>query len=553
MPKADLYKITINDGKVMLRIPQQLVGAETANIDDIQQELHMMGVDYIPEKLLEIYNRTSGEFDFLTEFKTTNFSLQIDLSDDESKAYLNVIPPKEVVEELSLEKVIEELKEKNILQGINYKIIEKIIEKKIYYEPTVVSRGKTAKNGKNGFPELLFLPEKSRPVEGAKINLNEIPVLQKVEKGQKLVRIEMASMGQDGYTITGRLIVSKPGKQFRIRPGRNTQFNPEGTHIVATKSGVVCINNDSISVENFKVINKVDATTGQVRFDGIISIRGNVSDRCSVEAVRIDIGGSVGKARLRSIGEIRVAQGINGAVVQCGSSLRANNILDTQAIVGEHAIVEENVLNSKIYCGSTFQILSKSGYFSGGEIQAGSLIRIPNVGLSKTKGKIKDSKNENDDFIQSILEVGISIKNRKQFNELEKLANESMNSLQGNIQEITSIIEEIEEKGWENAEFKTLNELESKANKNLLNAFSNLRKREVMDEINDLNRITNGGVVFIPGDIYTGTAINIRRSRFNVRNDTKDKAYSFVENGIQADFCSELLDRYEKYFFKMPD
>ena len=119
MPKADLYKITINDGKVMLRIPQQLVGAETANIDDIQQELHMMGVDYIPEKLLEIYNRTSGEFDLLTEFKTTDFSLQIELSDDESKAYLNVIPPKEVIEELSLEKVIEVLEEKNILQGIN--------------------------------------------------------------------------------------------------------------------------------------------------------------------------------------------------------------------------------------------------------------------------------------------------------------------------------------------------------------------------------------------------------------------------------------------------
>ncbi|GIT62922.1 MAG: hypothetical protein Ct9H300mP21_04680 [Pseudomonadota bacterium] len=30
MAKAELYKITINDGKVMLRIPQQLVGAETA-------------------------------------------------------------------------------------------------------------------------------------------------------------------------------------------------------------------------------------------------------------------------------------------------------------------------------------------------------------------------------------------------------------------------------------------------------------------------------------------------------------------------------------------
>ena len=552
MPKVDLYKITVNDGKVMLRIPQQLVGAETANIDDIQNELHMMGVDYIPEKLLEIYNRTSGEFDFLTELKTTDFTLQIELSEDESKAYLNVIPPKEV-KKLTLEKVIEILKDKNILLGINYKIIEKIIEKKIYYEPTIVSKGKKANNGDNGFPELIFLPENLRPAHGTRIKLNEIPVLQKVEEGQKLVKINVATMGQDGYTITGKLIVSKPGKQFRIRPGRNTKFNSERTHILATKSGVVCINNDCISVENHKVIEKVDATTGHIRFDGIITIRGNVSDRCSVEALRIDIGGSVGKARLRSIGEIRVSQGINGAVIQCGSSLRAKSILDTQAIVGEHVLVEDYVLNSKIYCGSTFQILTKSGYFSGGEIQSGSLVRIPNVGLPKNINKKNSKEIEENKNIKSLIEVGVSIKNRKQFNELEKLANESLLLLQENTLEISSIIEEIEEKGWENAEFGILNELESKANKNVTNAFSNLRKREVMDEINDLNRLTNGGVVFVTGDISTGTVINIRRSHFKVRSDSKDKAYSFVENGIKASSCKELLDKFEQYFFKMPE
>ena len=78
MPKADLYKISITDGKVLLRIPQQLIGAETANIDDIQAELHLMGVDYIPEKLQDIFERTSGEFDFLTDITTTRYTIQIE-------------------------------------------------------------------------------------------------------------------------------------------------------------------------------------------------------------------------------------------------------------------------------------------------------------------------------------------------------------------------------------------------------------------------------------------------------------------------------------------
>ena len=552
MPKADLYKISITDGKVLLRIPQQLIGAETANIDDIQAELHLMGVDYIPEKLQDIFERTSGEFDFLTDIKTTRFTLQIELSRGEEKAYLNIIPPMEEDEPLTLEFIIRELKEKNILQGIKNKTIEKMIAEKIYYEPLIIASGKETVQGRDGFPELLFLPEKLRPAPGTKVNLREVPVLQKVQEGQELIRIETATMGEDGYTITGKLISSTPGKQYRIRPGRNTRYNPEGTHIIATKSGVVCINNDNISVEKLKVIEKVDASTGHVRFDGIVSIRGNVSDRCSVEAVRIDIGGSVGKARLRSIGEIRVSQGLKGTVVQCGSTLLANNMTDTQASVGDHAMIDEFVVNSKIYCGSTLEILSANGYVSGGVLQAGNLIRLPNVGLPGTDEPNEDGEFPEKELPQTILDVGISLKNRKQFNELEKLAQESLHFLQDDLEQINTILKELQKIGWDETKINTLTELESKANKNVSNAFSNLRKREVQDEINVLNKNTNGGVVFITGKIPAGTAINVRRSRYNVLSRTTDKAYSFGDNGIQAAPTKELLKLYQGHFLKLP-
>ena len=552
MPKADLYKISITDGKVLLRIPQQLIGAETANMDEIQAELHLMGVDYVPEQLQEIYDRTSGEFDFLTDFKTSCYTLQIELSKDEAKAYLNIIPPMEEEEPLTQEQILQALKEKNILQGINNKSIEKIIAEKIYYEPVIVASGKEAVEGSHGFPELLFLPKKSRPAPGTRVNLQEVLDLQKVKEGQELLRIETATLGKDGYTITGKLISSAPGKQYRIRPGRNTKFNPQGTHIIAVKSGVVCLNNDSISVEKVKVVEKVDASTGHVRFDGIVSVRGNVSDRCSVEAVRIDIGGSVGKARLRSIGEIRVAQGLKGAVIQCGSTLHVNNMTDTQASVGEHALVNEFIVNSKIYCGSTLQVTSAKGYVSGGVLQAGNLIRLPNVGLPGTDEPNDAGEYPENELPQTILEVGITLNNRKQFNELEKKAQDSLFSLQDYLKEITTIIDELAEIGWDETKIKTLTELESKANKNVSNTFSDLRKREAQGGINELNKSINGGVVFITGKIPAGTAINVRRSRYNVRSRTTDKAYSFAENGIQATPCKELLKRYQKYFLKLP-
>ena len=58
---------------------------------------------------------------------------------------------------------------------------------------------------------------------------------------------------------------------------------------------------------------------------------------------------------------------------------------DTQANVGEHLLVDDFVLNSKVFCGSTLQVTSPYGYVYGGVIQAGNLILLPNVGLPGTK------------------------------------------------------------------------------------------------------------------------------------------------------------------------
>jgi uncharacterized protein (DUF342 family) len=298
-------------------------------------------------------------------------------------------------------------------------------------------------------------------------------------------------------------------------------------------------------------MDKVDGSVGRVRFDGIVSVRGNISDRCSVEAVRIEVGGSVGKASLRSIGDIRVAQGLKGTVVQCGGSLHAGNMVDTQASIFDHAVVDEFILNSKVFCGSTLQVNANDGYACGGVLQAGNLIRLSNVGLPEDKIRKNKSSNEQEIPPQTLIEVGISLKNRKQFNELEKRARESLYALQDDLSEITALMEDLEKTGLDEEKIRNLGELEDKANKNVMSAFSDLRKREAQDEINELNKITGGGAVFITGRIPEGTSVNVRRYRYIVRSSMADKAFRFSENGIQTSSCSELLKDYQNYFFEI--
>jgi hypothetical protein len=225
---------------------------------------------------------------------------------------------------------------------------------------------------------------------------------------------------------------------------------------------------------------------------------------------------------------------------------------DTQANVGEHLLVDDFVLNSKVFCGSTLQVTAPYGYVYGGVIQAGNLILLPNVGLPGTKETKSGKVSEENSEPHTILEVGITTNNRKQFNELEKLTDTALQSLQDNLTEIDTILEQLEAGGWDEEKIETLSEFETKAEKNVISAFTNLRKRETHIEIKDLNRISNGGVVFITGKILTGTAINVRRSRFNVPVTATDKAYSFDENGIKFNSCKELLKNYQQYFFRMP-
>ena len=551
MAKADLYKIAVVDGKVMLRVPPQLVGAQTASLDDIQADLHLMDVDYIPERLLEIYDRTSEEFEFLCDEQTKDFTLQVELTRDESAVFLNIIPPSLENETPTMERILAALKEKGIYQGILTENINRILSEKIYYEPTKVAEGKAPVHGKDGYAEILFLPKSKRPLPGKQFNLREIPMLQEVKTGQELVRLIPATAGEDGYTITGKVIGASAGREFQIFPGRNTRYNAERTHIIAAKDGYVCQQGNLLSVEELKVLEKVDASTGHVRFDGVIKIRGNISDRYSVEGVRIDVGGSVGKARMRSIGDIRVAQGIMGSMIQAGGSLLAQTITDAQINAAEHVIVGDYVVNSKVNAGNIIHIPTLHGYANGGTLQAGNLIKLPKIGPPEEFTREEDEIEETP-TTQTVLEVGISLNNRKQFNTLGENVQTNYYAFEEKLKEIAPMLEQLMAGGLRPEEMETLDSITDETNQKIRAIARDTKKIRQQSEINELNEIVNGGIVFISGGVQPGTAINVRRMRYNVLTPASGMAYYFAQNGVQAAACDTKLDDYLQHFVNLP-
>lgn len=535
MPKVESFQIRVKEGKVLLRVIP--LAGEKTNCDVIQDELHALDVDYLPERLLEICGKASNKFEELSDAQTTKFQLQVEITDNEQTAYLTIIPPSVKEDTLDLNRITKELNEAGVHQGILNDAILTMIEQKIENEPTVVARGKLPIDGHDGYPELLFMRETTDQSDALNVDIREMNLLQSVQEGEILVRIVPPSSGIDGYTVTGKVLNAESGKKYRIRLGKNTLYNADRTQIIASKSGHVTMKGNNITVSNVHVVDNVNSNTGHVRFDGILKIRGDIQDGYNAEAtIRIDVGGSIGKSRVRTGGDLRVGQGINGSMIKAGESVRAAFISDAKVDAGSHIVVDDYILNSRVSAGETVNILQPKGFASGGEIYAGNIIKVPTAGSEKTGA-------------HTLLEVGIPINTRKAFRKVEDNIELNLSNYEKLKKNVLILQKAREQRG-------SLPEDHENIFKNIVGAMrttggaiiKDMIKWRKLVETNRNNHHIDGGVVFVAKTVYPGTDINIRRTVFKVSTPYSNAAFVFQQNGIEVKAFDKVFSRYKRYF-----
>jgi uncharacterized protein (DUF342 family) len=98
---------------------------------------------------------------------------------------------------------------------------------------------------------------------------------------------------------------------------------------------------------------------------------------------------------------------------------------------------------------------------------------------------------------------------------------------------------------------EALQEQVSGLRKNLRGLFNDIRKLELQNDINQLNNEMDGGIVFVTNKVQPGTAINVRRMRYNVLTPATKVAYFFEQSGIQSRPCGDLLEKHQRHFPRM--
>lgn len=328
------------------------------------------------------------------EIKIGKFRPEIEviLSKDEMTCKVRVNHPREHIFENKKDVTTSILIALN-KEGITEGIISDALNNEIpAYEEFLVAKGVLPINGDDAQVRYFELSERKPQIrKDGSTNYYDLNLIDVVYKDDWLGEKIPATEGKDGITVTGKTLQAKKGKDKPLRYDRKTvgKYAKDGKIILkALLDGAVTFNSGKICVENHLIINgDVDYSSGNIDFDGFVTVHGTVKDGFSIIA-RYDISilskmgiGATGKIQSTE-GSIFIKGGVNGKLITKIEAKRDVYIKycnETTIIAGGkidigYYSIDSNLRAEKILMDQ------KTGRLIGGNVSAGSQIIAGTIG-----------------------------------------------------------------------------------------------------------------------------------------------------------------------------
>lgn len=386
----DFFKIDYFPDGVYVTIIKQ-------NSCDVQNKLKQL-VDYLSKKSVKGYDievmskclhdnvTTPIKIAPYQEEVKVDSDAHIEMKKDKLEAYITIVEA-DGGKELSFDDAKEKLREKGIIFGINDKKLHDIIDNRIFGVKTLIAQGNKPEHGENGTIIYCFDTHKDyKPqlLEDGTVNFKHLNLINNVKKGQLLVEIIPPTDGTAGKNVLGEEISALKGKPAKVIKGKNIYEDESGLKIYADVDGQVFFRDGKLQVSQvYEIPGDVDHSTGNVTFNGKVTIKGNVKSGFTVEADGdIEVNGVVEGATLLSKGNILLNRGIQGnnqAYLQCSGNLISKYIENT-TIKSFGNIEADCILHSNIVAKGNITVDGKKGLIVGGQVRAGEEIRAKIIG-----------------------------------------------------------------------------------------------------------------------------------------------------------------------------
>jgi len=306
--------------------------------------------------------------------------------------------------------VLSDLKRNGIIKGISQKNIQSLVNQGQSLPAgeritITIATGKHCQHGNDGFIDYLVAdPIKQilqpKELSNGKVDMRELGGVIHVAKGTKLAALIPPTLGVNGFTVTGTVIKATAGIACFIEEAEGSSFfDDSNTLLVANMSGTPKHLDHSISVNPLLETEHIDVSTGNIRFDGSIFVKGNVGEKMKIFATRdVIIGGVVEAAMVCAKGDICVAQGIighktvdeqgqpkNSTVIQTNGDINAQFIQYADLTAHKNISVVHSISHSQISVQGSLWVGKRDsniadGTLFGSDIKAGSTISVGVLG-----------------------------------------------------------------------------------------------------------------------------------------------------------------------------
>lgn len=316
------------------------------------------------------------------------YKVEVSITQGGLVASLKVTPLAEEVSCINISHLHGALQEAGVSFGIWSEVLHQIAEGKTLNKWVTVAKGEQAGEGKDGYVLCHFNKEgtKAKLKEDlrGRVNIKDMNLIQNVTAGDVLCELVPPETGKGGTTVRGEEILGKLGAAGKLPSGKGIETSPDGNKIVAAIDGMVVWSDSEVNVEPVYVVDKVDSSTGNVRFNGSVVVNGEVGDGYEVHAQEdVTIAMSVGRVIITAGGNIRIGGGILGqekAQVTAQGSLRVKFIQDAQVRARKEIVVDDYIRNSEVTSGGPIVVKSPQGWITGSSVSSEAWIYCHSIG-----------------------------------------------------------------------------------------------------------------------------------------------------------------------------
>ncbi|MDN5299204.1 MAG: uncharacterized protein PWP51_1757 [Clostridiales bacterium] len=375
-----------NGEQVFIKVSQ--IGLTTIQINHILKALPQIKITKFTEMMTAL--KTADQAPVCIGEKKPR--LEIEISKDEMQVYVKFNLSKQEWEQSNnelIKEVYEALADHQVTAGIQHEVLHRDC---CANEKILIAKGIEPIPGEDAKCRYYETSGKMPKLnEKGQADHYELGLIHNVQKDDWLGEKILPTHGVDGMTVKGNRVPSRSGRDMKLKYDPVTvveRYEVDRFVLRAKINGAVHIKNDKIAVENHLIVHgDVDYETGNIYFDGDVTVLGTVQDKFTVEATgKIVIKGASGVGavdRIESKEEsVHILGGMNGKYegrILAKKAIYLKFVNEGYLEAGELINVQLYAFDSVLKADKVF-IDPQKGKVVGGEIYAKHCVVSGSIG-----------------------------------------------------------------------------------------------------------------------------------------------------------------------------